>query len=408
MTASERLPRPPALDERQHGINAYMGGFVMIGVGLSLAGPALSHLRDHVDTTDSGIGLVFAGQSAGYIAGSFAGGRLLDRGRGHLWWVVAMCAVTASVLGIAGSDTLGSLIAWFVMLGLSCAMCDVAGNTLVVWSRPAGPGAALNGLHLCFAIGALATPLVVNRAIAWTDSVWPVAAPLAALTLVVGATLLRTAEPVRTRHATLPDDAHPQARMGRLTLVALFFFVYVAVEMGVAGWIHSYVEQIDDGNAGSATGVTMMFWAGFTAGRAAAIMLSRVFGPGQMVAGATVASLASAVAFFVFDGPGVVLWIVMFVFGFTVAPQFASMIAFAEAHLTLSGAATSMFIAAAGFGGLIMPPLLGRLFDSVGPQALPAAALILTVVTALVALIAARAVLADQRPPVTSRNAPVT
>lgn len=408
MTTSDTLTNSSFVETERHGISAYLGGFVMIGIGLSLAGPALSHLRDQVGTTDSGIGLVFAGQSAGYIAGSLAGGRLLDRGRGHLWWVVSMSAITISVLGVAGSNSLATMIAWFVLLGLACAVCDVAGNTLVVWSRPAGPGAALNGLHLCFAIGALSTPIVVNRAIAWTGSIWPAAVPLGALTVVVGIVLLRTPEPVRTRHSAPLQVGRPAARTGRLLLVALFFFVYVAVEMGVAGWIHTYVEQINYGNARTATGVTLMFWAGFTVGRICSIWLSRVVSPGRLVGGATGASVLAALAFFVFDGPGITLWVVMFLFAFTVAPQFASMIAFAEAHLTLSGAATSIFVAAAGFGGLIMPPLLGRLFDSVGPRALPAAALILTVVTALVGLIAARAVLADQRPPETSRKAPVT
>ena len=32
---------------------------------------------------------------------------------------------------------------------------DVAGNTLLVWSRPESPGAALNALHLFFALGAI-------------------------------------------------------------------------------------------------------------------------------------------------------------------------------------------------------------------------------------------------------------
>jgi MFS transporter, FHS family, Na+ dependent glucose transporter 1 len=372
----------------QHSIAAYLGGFVMIGLSLSLAGPSLSHLRDRLGTTDGGIGLVFAGQSAGYIVGSLLGGRLLDRGGGHRWWTAAMAVITMSVLGVAASNSLPLMISWFVLLGLACAICDVAGNTLVVWSRPVGPGAALNGLHLCFAIGALSTPLVI--------------------TVVVGATLLRSPEPVRTRHAETTHTDRPAARSGRLLLVAAFFFVYVAVEMGVAGWIHSYVEQINYGDSRTATAVTVMFWAGFTCGRVTSIWLSRVLSPGQMVGWSTGASVVAAVAFLVFDGPGPMLWVVVCFFAFTVAPQFASMIAFAEAHLTLSGAATSMFVAAAGLGGLVMPPLLGRLFDTVGPDVLPKATLVLTVVTALVGLLTARAILSDQRPPATSRNAPVT
>ena len=47
------------------------------------------------------------------------------------------------------------------------------------------------------------------------------------------------------------------------------------------------------------------------------------------------------------------------------------MIGYAEAHLALSGAATSVFIGAAGLGGLVMPWTLGQLFDAHGPEVLP-------------------------------------
>ena len=80
------------------------------------------------------------------------------------------------------------LVAMFVVLGVSCGVGDVSGNTLVVWSRPESPGAALNALHLFFAVGALSAPLLTNRAIAWSDSLWPVAVPLAILTVISVAT----------------------------------------------------------------------------------------------------------------------------------------------------------------------------------------------------------------------------
>ena len=53
----------------------YLVGFVVLGSALSLAGPALSHLRDRVGTDDGGISLVFVGSSSGYMFGSFIGGR---------------------------------------------------------------------------------------------------------------------------------------------------------------------------------------------------------------------------------------------------------------------------------------------------------------------------------------------
>jgi predicted MFS family arabinose efflux permease len=50
------------------------------------------------------------------------------------------------------------------------------------------------------------------------------------------------------------------------------------------------------------------------------------------------------------------------------------MIAYAEAHISLSGRATSWFVSAAGFGGIAMPFLIGRLLDR-SSNAMPIAVL---------------------------------
>jgi fucose permease len=98
--------------------------------------------------------------------------------------------------------------------------------------------------------------------------------------------------------------------------------------------------------------------------------------------------VVTSAVFVVIAGPDVWLWVVMFVIGLVIAPQFASMIAFAEEHLTLSGSATSAFIASAGLGGLIVPWLLGVLFDARGAEVLPWVVLISSLIAAAVAAFA--------------------
>ncbi|HQZ33438.1 MAG TPA: MFS transporter [Ilumatobacteraceae bacterium] len=389
-------------------VPAYLIGFLLIGIALSLAGPALSHLRDRVHTSDGGIAWVFVGQAAGYIAGSVFAGHGLDGGRGHRRWVAAMVLSTASLALIALAPTLLLLVSAFVVLGLACGLCDVSGNTLVMWSRPEGPGQLLNTLHLCFALGAMVTPLLVDRSLYAFDSVWGVALPMAALTAVCASLMLPYPSPARTRLATVERSHVGGARMMHVSVICAFFFAYVALETGFANWIHTYVEQIGYGDAGTATGVTSMFGVGFAVGRAAAIWTARHVTSGWTVALTTGMSLAASVLFVVFNGPGVMLWLVTLFFGVSVAPQYASMLAFAESHLALSGRNTSAIVAASGIGGLLMPFVVGQLFDRVGPQALPPTVLTLAVLTAAVAAYGGRILLRAQRPPVTSMNAPVT
>jgi fucose permease len=390
----------------------YLVSFIVLGSALNVAGPALSHLRDQVGADDGSISLVFVGSSSGYMLGSFIGGRFLDRGRGHQAWSLCMIISVLMIVVISQLTDLAPLVAAFFVLGVVCGAGDVSGNTLVVWSRPDSPGPSLNALHMFFAIGALSAPLLTNRAIALKDSLWPVAVPLAILTAVCCFLLLRSPAPMKTRvadHAHDDEDA-ASVRRGQLLVVGLFFFVYVALEVGFSNWIHSYVEQIGYGGPNTATGVTVTFWVGFLIGRMVAIPVARRYSAGWMLTGSMTIALASSIALVIVNGGGIGLWIVTFLFGVSIAPQFASMISYAEAHLALSGAATSVFIGAAGLGGLVMPWTLGQLFDAHGPEVLPPVVLVACLATIAVGLWVRHIVqvTGTQRPPVTSMNAPVT
>jgi fucose permease len=399
-------------EDQQSPVWIYLVGFVVLGCALSMSGPALSHLRDRVGTDDGGISLVFVGSSTGYMIGSFLGGRLLDRGHGHQMWAGCMTTSVVMIVVISQLDRLGTMVVAFIVLGIVCGVGDVSGNTLVLWARPDAPGAALNALHLFFALGALSAPILTNRAIAWADSLWPVAIPLGVLTMVCVLVLLTTPAPIKTRtaHHTHEGEQGASVRRGQLMIVGLFFFVYVALEVGFANWIHTYVEQIGYGDANTATGITATFWVGFSVGRMLAIWFATRLSAGWMLVGSMALALTSSVVLVAVNGGGFGLWIVTFFFGLSIAPQFASMIAYAEAHFALSGAATSVFIGAAGLGGLVMPYLLGQLFDARGARVLPPVTLTACVVTIGAGLWVRHIVQVSdrQRPPVTSMNAPVT
>ena len=402
---SERLVSHDAAGRRL--LVAYLLGFVAVGIGASSIGPALSHLRDQVGTDDGGIAILFVAQSAGYIAGSLLAGRGLDRGHGHRRWVIAMTVGTVSIVvaGLAGALPL--MAAAFVVVGACAGIGDVSGNTLVMWSRPWGPTPALNALHLSFAVGAMLAPLVVAGSLGTVDSIAGLAVPLALITAVCAVVMLRSPTPPRTRLDVAAASVAAGARTAHVALVGAFFFAYVAMEVGFASWIHTYVEDIDYGGAAFATGITTIFGVGFVLGRVIAIPVARRVSPGRIVAVTVVLSLVVSAAFWVWDGPGPMLWVMTFLFGLAVAPQYASMMGFAESHLALSGGNTAALVAASGLGGLLTPWVMGQLFDRDGPDVFAPTVLVLSVLVAVVAG-AVGWVLRVQRPPATSRIEPVT
>lgn len=369
-------------------VAAYLLGFVLIGVAANTAGPALSHLRERAHTDDAGIAVVFACLAAGGVIGSLLAGRGLDAGHGHRRWSIAMATATASMVLIGLAHSLTVMGVGFVVMGIAERVGDVSGNALVVWSRPGGAGPLLNALHLGYAVGALIAPIVVDRSLHLVHSVVGVAVPMALLTATASALMLSSPPPARTRLDTVARSRASGARSIHVAAVGAYFFVYVALEMGFASWIHTYAEQI--GYARAATGVTTMFGAGLVAGRALAIPASRRWSPGWIVAATSCLTIVVTLLFFAFRGPGTMLWVVTALFALSVAPQYASMMAFAEQHLALSGRNASAVVGASALGALTLPWLMGLLFDRIGPQALPPVTVVLAVLAALAALAVGR------------------
>ena len=51
-----------------------------------------------------------------------------------------------------------------------------------------------------------------------------------------------------------------------VTLIALFFFLYVGAEVSAGGWIYSFALKSGIATVSSAAYLTSVFWAAFTAG----------------------------------------------------------------------------------------------------------------------------------------------
>ncbi|TPW16064.1 MAG: major facilitator superfamily protein [Acidimicrobiaceae bacterium] len=386
-------------------VPGYMVAFVLLGMGLSIVGPALGHLRGRAGVGIGASGLLIGGQSLGYIVGSLIAGRFYDHGHGHRVMVRAGVIGVAAVTAVSGLHQLWALVVVFMIIGLVMAMVDVGGNTLVVWSQtPERVGSSLNALHLCFGIGALVTPLVVAASIAMTGGLMLVAL-VAAVVLVPMAWRLQ-----RTEVPTQRTAAHGELRGAdsdrALVLVCVFFFVYVGAEATFAGWLHTYAAETGLGADGTASLLVSVFWAGFVLGRIIAVWLARVLASSTLLVASCLAATLGAAALGFGDGSAAVVWPTTALVGMLLGPQFATMMAYGDERLRLSGASTARIVASSGAGGLVLPVAVGLLLDRHGAGALPWMATAASGATLVMALAVIR--VGRHRPPVTSMNAPVT
>ena len=356
---------------RRNPVPLYWASFFVVGLSLSVLGPALTELRERSGAGIGDIGILFVGQAVGYIMGSFVGGAVYDRFHGHRVFAASMAIVAVGLLLVPSFDRLVPLFAIFLLIGAGAASADIGANTMLMWHLGSGSGRAMNVLHLCFGVGALVAPLLVYLGLDLAVR----GAALACSVSVLWA--VRTPTPV-VRTATAEQHEAPSRRM--LALLGTFFLLYVGLEVGFAGWIRTYGEEIEFSELAS-TWLTTTFWVGFTLGRVMSSAIGQRFRPKTLLAASCIVTVVASVVLVVGDGRVEPVWVGSALLGLATAPQFPVMLTYLERRIHVTGYATSWFVGAAGIGGLLFPWLIGRWIDASGPAALPWSMLVLGLLT---------------------------
>ena len=369
----------------------YLAVFIAIGLSLSMLGPSLTYLRERAHVSKGEIGVLFVAQAIGYLSGSLLSGRIYDRGLGHRALATALFGLVGAVALIPQFTSVAALAVPFALIGVVVGIADVGCNTLVVWySRGSGSSRLLNALHLFFGIGALASPLVVDRSLVLSHGLSLFAVVLCGYTAVVALIVLLHQEPTPFAIGDGPAAVETPTPARVLAVISVFFFLYVGVEFGFSGWLKTYAEGIHLPGASAPTLLNTAFWVSFTLGRLLAVVLAARVRSGAMLAASCTIAIGLVAVMVVADGNAMWVWITTVLIGFAIAPQFATMIAYAEEHIALSGRSTSWFVSGAGIGSLVLPFVIGQMLDRSGSSAMPMAVFVTAIITAAWLLVVRR------------------
>jgi fucose permease len=355
-------------------VPGYLRSFLVLGIGLSTIGPALPHLRAQAGVSIGVAGVIIAFQGVGYVVASLVAGRRLDHhGTGHRALVQAGAVVVLAMAAVPFATSLWALTGVFLTIGACCGLIDVACNTLLVWHEPPTRiGTSLNALHLRFGLGAVPAPLLVAVSLEVRDDLLLVALVLALLVASIARRVLPVATPTARPHAertTRPSG--PGVR--RLLLVAgAFFALYVGAEGTFGAWSTTYGEELALGFEVAPAVLTAVYWGGFTLGRLAAVALTSTRSVDRILVVSCAAATAAAVALLVADAWGAPTWLAVATLGFALGPQYATMLAVVDRRIGLDGRSTSLLVAAAGTGGLLLPLATGWILGAAGVTTLPA------------------------------------
>lgn len=343
--------------------------FISLGLPDGLLGVAWPSIRSFFGRDLDALGILLVSATAGYVASSFASGRLLRHI--NLGAVLALsCLLTAAALaGYAVTPSWALLVPFAILLGLGGGAIDAALNTYVASSH--GP-ATLNWLHACYGIGAAAGPLVmagvIERGLPWQRGYLIVGAAQLVLAGAFTATLRSW-----PRTAGADSNAHDAARMG--TTLALpgarlgiaTFIAYAGVEASFGAWTYTLLT-LGRGIAPVTAGVIVSaYWGSLTGGRLlAASVGARV--PIQWLLQRAVSGVAAGALLVQLNLGTAVTVIGVVLAGLACGPIFPTLVALTPARLGASHTANAVGfqIAAAALGLSVVPGVVGVVADAAG------------------------------------------
>jgi fucose permease len=338
--------------------------FAVFGICLTLPGALLPILVDHFDIRLVEAGTVLAAQPGAYLVAVLLAGRLLDR----LGVRVALAASLATMaIGIAG---FGLAPSWplagvtLFVCGLGLGVMEVGVNSVLIDVGGDRRANVLNFAHLFFGVGSFAGPLLATHAVAGGYSWrWPyVAAGL--LTMLVGCAWLAVRGAAFGATETTANVGVPRRiDRGLVALLATILAVYVGVETGVGSWLTKYETTVRGASIADAGNVLALYWLGLTALRLVLTFVAHRVRDEHLIVGLTIVA-ASALAVALLVRSSLSATIAFTVTGMGLSGIFPAVIAVGgRTHPQAVTHVTSILIAGAGTGGIVIPWLMSALAD---------------------------------------------
>lgn len=346
---------------------AYYATYITLGGTMAISGPALPWLAQNTSSRIDQISIIFVATSLGYAVGSLFSGRTFDRFPGHRLLALFLLVIAASAALVPLLHSLAFLVAVLFLLGAFQGALDVGCNTLLTWNHGEKVGPFMNGLHFIFGLGSFLAPLIIARVVlAGVEMRWAywffsmVALPVTAWLWLLPSPPIRRKPPEALRASPIN---------GLFVLIVFFFILSVGLELGYGNWIFTFSTRTSMASASQAAYLTSAFWGAFTVGRLLGIGISRRLRPQTILLMDVTGSLVAFAILLLWPDSRLVLWAGTILMGLSIASVFATGMAFAERQVHLTGALVGWIFVGAGLGGMVLPWLVGQLFERISPRA---------------------------------------
>jgi MFS transporter, FHS family, Na+ dependent glucose transporter 1 len=343
----------------------YYAAFIILGLTSSSFGPALPYIAEQTHSQLNQVSSLFAFRSLGYLLGSLRGGWMYDHRPGHPVLIGVLLLLAVGMALVPAIPLLIPMTIVLFLIGLCEGTMDVGGNTLLMWAHGPKVGPFMNGLHFFFGIGAFLAPIFIAESVLLLGQYGPAYWLIAILMVPVAFGFSRIASP-KSQVLDI-SNAHKSFNKRLVIFLVAFFFLYVGAEVSFGGWIFTYVTRLQLVDPIIAGFITSAFWGALTIGRLVGIPISAFMDAKKILWVDLVGCVASMLLIVLFPFEKAVVWACTILLGLSMATIFPTALSFAEKRLNISGTITSWFFVGASLGGMVLPWVIGQVFEPLGP-----------------------------------------
>ncbi|CAM4367728.1 MFS transporter [Paenibacillus alkaliterrae] len=392
--------------------------YLVIGVAHVVGGAILEQLIEHYGLTYKDGGQWIMNQFLGFLVGVLLAPSITARIGKRGTVLLALGLLTVSEAAYSLLLPWGWMLAFAPLAGLGFGMTEAVVGAMIIDLVKDGKASAMSRLETFFGIGALLIPLAAAYLI--QQNVWqvsfPILAAMSGITFMLWLTLSfgalddqlgwqpRAAEEQAgsdTSSCARPAGAsaffgYPYKALPFLLLSALFFMIYVGMEMSFSHYLPSILIVRSGVGESSAAAALSLFWGMMVLGRIFAGVLADRMGYSRYLFIATVG--ASAV-FVMMALMGQLSWMLALVglSGLFFSGIFGIALVYANVLIPgMTERTTSLLVACGGLGGAVFPRVTGWFMDQSGVQA--TLWFISVLVLLMLLLLAAMLVLGSRQP----------
>jgi len=149
----------------------YFACFIIVGLSVSLLGPALPQLVENTHSSLDNISILFTAGSLGFLIASLGVGHVFDKLNGHQLMAGALVLIMGLLFVIPSTTHLWILVVIMILKGISQGILEIGGNILLIWRYQEKVGPYINGLHFSFGIGALLSPVLIAQSLSLSGNI---------------------------------------------------------------------------------------------------------------------------------------------------------------------------------------------------------------------------------------------